>query len=88
MAKLASNKKSTETLSQQSHTSLFMTIEQASKFSGIGENTLRDIANARKIDYLQVGNRKLLTVDAFLDFYERNKVSHISTVAAMYNAIA
>jgi len=46
-----------------------------SKISGLGENTLRDLLDRGEIDYVPNGNRKLMTEQAILDWYERSKVS-------------
>lgn len=54
---------------------LFLTPEEASKMSGLGINQLRRLMDERKIDFLKNGNRRLLTVRALLDYYEREKVS-------------
>lgn len=56
---------------------IFMTPEQASKVSGIGVNRIRQLMEEKQLEYLPVGNRKLLVVDALLDYYERAKVSAI-----------
>ena len=53
---------------------LFLTPEQASKVSGIGENRIRQLMDDRHLEYLKVGNRRLTTVEALLDYYERVKV--------------
>ena len=52
----------------------FMTAEQAAEVSGIGENRLRALMDERKIEFLPVGNRRLITREALYDYYERNKV--------------
>lgn len=51
------------------------TIEQMSKLSGIGENRLRQLVENGEIDYIQNGNRRLLTDEAIWDWYQRNKRS-------------
>lgn len=53
---------------------MFKTPELMAKLSGIGENTLRTLISERKIDYVQIGNRKLLTDQAIWDWYENNKI--------------
>ncbi|MGI6090803.1 MAG: helix-turn-helix domain-containing protein [Saccharofermentanales bacterium] len=58
-----------------SGTPILKTVEQMSKISGLGENTLRDLLDRGEIDYVQNGNRKLMTEQAILDWYERSKVS-------------
>lgn len=49
--------------------------ELMSKISGIGENTLRRLMDLSEIDYLQIGRRRLLHVEAVLDYYHRHKTS-------------
>lgn len=56
---------------------IFMTPEQASKVSGIGVNRIRQLMEEKQLEYLPVGNRKLLVVDALMDYYERAKVPSI-----------
>ncbi|NLK02773.1 MAG: helix-turn-helix domain-containing protein [Clostridiaceae bacterium] len=58
-----------------SGTPILKTVEQMSKISGLGENTLRDLLDRGEIDYVPNGNRKLMTEQAILDWYERSKVS-------------
>lgn len=53
---------------------LLLTAKQMAKLSGIGENTLRQLMEMNKIDYLQLGSHRLLTLEAVRDYYERNKV--------------
>ena len=56
----------------------FKTIEQMSLISGIGENTLRLLLENGEIDYIPVGNRRLIADTAIWDWYERNKVNAIA----------
>lgn len=51
----------------------FKTIEQMSQISGIGENTLRLLIDNGEIDYIPIGNRRLIADKAIWDWYERNK---------------
>jgi hypothetical protein len=53
---------------------LFKTVEQMSIISGIGENKLRTLIEKGEIDYIQNGNRRLLTEVAIWDWYERTKI--------------
>ncbi|MHB1314622.1 MAG: helix-turn-helix domain-containing protein [Christensenellales bacterium] len=55
----------------------FKTIEEMSLVSGIGEKTLRVLVENGEIDYISVGNRRLITDSAIWDWYERNKVAAI-----------
>lgn len=56
---------------------LFLTPEQASKASGLGVNLIRRLMDERKIEYLQNGNRRLTTIQALMDYYQREKVSAV-----------
>lgn len=53
---------------------MFKSPELMAKVSGIGENTLRTLMSERKVDYIQIGNRKLLTDQALWNWYEENKI--------------
>ena len=57
---------------------LFLTPEQASKVSGIGVNRVRQLMDEGQLEYLLVGNRRLTTVQALLDYYDRAKVSLVA----------
>lgn len=57
---------------------LFLTPEQASKVSGIGVNRIRQLMEDGRLEYLPVGNRRLTTVQALLDYYDRAKVSTVA----------
>ena len=52
---------------------LLKTVEQMSRLCGIGENRLRKLMDDGEIEYLQNGNRRLLTDAAIMDWYERAK---------------
>ena len=56
---------------------MLKTPERMSRVSGSGENKLRDLMDNGELEYLQNGNRRLLTDKAIWDYYERNKVSVI-----------
>lgn len=53
---------------------LFLTPEQAAKISGLGVNRIRQLMDARQLEYLHVGNRRLTTVEALREYYGRAKV--------------
>ncbi|MCI7302491.1 MAG: DNA-binding protein [Clostridia bacterium] len=57
---------------------LFLTPEQASKISGLGINRLRQLMEEGQLEYLPVGNRRLTTVEALMDYYRRAKVPVIA----------
>lgn len=54
---------------------MLKTVEQMSRVSGIGENKLRELMENRELEFIQNGNRRLLTETAIWDWYERNKVA-------------
>ena len=56
---------------------LFLTAEEASKVSGLGVNLIRRLMDEGKIEYLQNGNRRLTTIQALMDYYQREKVSGV-----------
>lgn len=56
---------------------LFLTPEKAAKISGLGVNRIRQLMDDRELAYLPVGKRKLTTVEALRDYYERAKVTPI-----------
>jgi hypothetical protein len=56
---------------------MLKTVEQMSRFSGIGENKLRELMDQGDIEYIQNGNRRLLADSAIWDWYDRNKVSTV-----------
>ena len=66
--KTMAGKKKTEDLP------LFLTPEQAAKISGLGVNRIRQLMDEGQLEYLPVGNRRLTTVQALLDYYDRAKV--------------
>ncbi len=62
---------------------MLKTIEQMSKISGIGENRLRKLIDAGELEFIQNGNRKLLTEAAVLDWYNRAKTPAQTTGVGM-----
>lgn len=54
-------------------TPVLMPASLMSQISGIGENTLRKLMDRREIEYLQVGNHRLLCMEAIYDYYQRHK---------------
>lgn len=51
---------------------MLKTVEQMSRFSGIGINKLRELISRREIEFVQNGSRYLLADRAIWDWYERN----------------
>lgn len=56
---------------------ILKTVEQMSKISGIGENRLRQLMDSGELEYIQNGNRRLLTDEAIWDWYHRMKCSAV-----------
>lgn len=54
---------------------MLMPPDLMSKICGIGENRLRALMDAGELEYLPVGNRRLLCAQAIWDYYHRKKVS-------------
>ena len=50
---------------------MLKTVEQMSRYSGIGINNLREMINSGEIEYIQNGNRCLLADRAIWDWYNR-----------------
>ncbi|MDL2273318.1 helix-turn-helix domain-containing protein [Oscillospiraceae bacterium OttesenSCG-928-G22] len=67
--KKTTTKKSTDSLP------IFKTAETMATVSGIGEGKLRELMDKNEIDFVRIGNRRLLTEEAIIDWYERNKIS-------------
>lgn len=66
---------------KQAHTTdhrMLYTIEQMARLSGIGENTLRRLLDQGQIEYVRIGNRKLLAESAIEKWYEENKVRTVT----------
>lgn len=59
---------------QADYITLFLTPEHASKISGLGVNRIRQLMEDGQLEYLPVGNRRLTTIEALLDYYQRAKV--------------
>lgn len=47
---------------------------------GIGENTLRLLIENGEIDYIPIGNRRLIADTAIWDWYERKKITATVTI--------
>ena len=52
---------------------LLVNAKELARISGIGENTIRHLMSEGELEYLQVGNHRLLRLEAILDYYERHK---------------
>lgn len=53
---------------------ILKTVEQMSEISGLGESKLRELMENRELEYVENGNRRLITNKAIMEWYERNKV--------------
>lgn len=53
---------------------MFKTVELMAKHSGIGENTLRILMDSRQLDFIQIGNKRLIADEAMWTWYQRTKV--------------
>lgn len=51
---------------------MLKTVEEMSRYSGIGINKLRELINNHEIEFVQNGNRCLLADRAIWDWYNRN----------------
>jgi len=56
------------------HDPLFLTADKLCRQAGVGENTIRRWWHEGRLDYIQVGNRRLSTLAALLEMFEREKI--------------
>ena len=52
---------------------LLVTAKELARISGIGANTIRRLMDAGELEYLLVGNHRLLRPEAIIDYYDRHK---------------
>ena len=52
---------------------MLKTVEQMAVVSGIGENRLRQLMDNGELEFIQNGNRRLISEQAILDYYNRAK---------------
>ena len=57
------------------------------RVSGIGEATLRSLMARGEIEYLQIGNHRLLSVNAIWAYYETHKTPARPAIKARFDAI-
>ena len=62
---------------KQEQLPLFLTPELAGKVSGLGVNRIRQLMDNGLLEYLPVGCRRLTTVQALWNYYERAKVAAV-----------
>ena len=64
-----------------------MPASMMAKVSGIGEATLRTLMAQGEIEYLQIGNHRLLSVNAIWAYYETHKTPTKPAIKARFDAI-
>lgn len=52
---------------------LLVTAKELARISGIGENTIRRLMDEGELEFLLVGNYRLLRAEAIIDYYDRHK---------------
>jgi hypothetical protein len=58
---------------------MLKTVVQMSNISGIGENKLRELMDKGELEYIQIGNRRLIADSAIWDWYNRAKKAVLHT---------
>jgi excisionase family DNA binding protein len=58
---------------------MLKTVAQMSHISGIGENKLRELMDKGELEFIQIGNRRLIADSAIWDWYSRAKTAKTST---------
>jgi len=53
---------------------MLKTVGQMSRVSGIGENKLRRLMETRELEYIQIGNRRLLMDSFIIDWVRRTRI--------------
>lgn len=66
---------------------MLMPASMMAKVSGIGEATLRALMAQGEIEYLQIGNHRLLSVNAIWAYYETHKTPSKPAIKAMFDTI-
>lgn len=66
---------------------MLMPANMMARVSGIGEATLRALMVQREIEYLQIGNHRLLSVNAIWAYYETHKTPAKPAVKAMFDTV-
>lgn len=56
---------------------IFKTVEMISVIVGIGENRIRQMITNREIEYIECGNKELLRIESFDDWFTNNKVTAV-----------
>ena len=73
MANKTAGSKSKKKIKKNKIIPFFKTIEQMAVYSGIGENTLRELVASGEIEFIQVGSKKLLADEAMWRWYNEKK---------------
>ena len=58
---------------------MLKTVVQMSRISGIGENKLRELMDNGELEFIQIGNRRLIADSAIWDWYNRAKTAKTPT---------
>lgn len=66
---------------------MLMPASTMARVSGIGEATLRTLMAQGEIEYLQIGNHRLLSVNAIWAYYETHKTPSKPAIKARFDAI-
>lgn len=66
---------------------MLMPASMMAKVSGIGEATLRALMAQGEIEYLQIGNHRLLSINAIWAYYETHKTPAKPAVKAMFDTV-
>ena len=66
---------------------MLMPANMMARVSGIGEATLRTLMAQGEIEYLQIGNHRLLSVDAVWGYYQAHKTPAKPPIKAHFDAL-
>lgn len=66
---------------------MLMPANMMARVSGIGEATLRTLMAQGEIEYLQIGNHRLLSVNAIWAYYETHKTPSRPAIKAHFDAL-
>lgn len=66
---------------------MLMPASTMARVSGIGEATLRTLMAQGEIEYLQIGNHRLLSVNAIWAYYESHKTPAKPAIKTRFDAI-
>lgn len=66
---------------------MLMPASMMARVSGIGEATLRTLMAQGELEYLQIGNHRLLSVNAIWAYYETHKTPAKPAIKAHFDAL-